>query len=93
MDREQEENEEEEEEDEDEGKEEKEGGRAIADEIRATLVDHVINHGLTMREAGLRVQLNLCSNLQKWEQVCNYLMTILALQWCTVKYVWLHNIA
>ncbi len=41
-----------------EGNEEKEW-RAISDEIRATLVDHVINHGLTMREAGLRVQPNL----------------------------------
>ncbi len=27
----------------------------ISDDIRATLVDHVINHGLTMREAGQRV--------------------------------------
>ncbi len=24
----------------------------ISDDIRATLVDHVINHGLIMREAG-----------------------------------------
>lgn len=31
----------------------------ISDEIRATVVDHVVNHGLTMREAGLRVQPNL----------------------------------
>lgn len=31
----------------------------ISDEIRATLVDHVVNHGLTMREAGQRVQPNL----------------------------------
>lgn len=29
------------------------GGRP--NEIRATLVDHVLNHGLTMREAGQRV--------------------------------------
>ncbi|XP_038160244.1 uncharacterized protein LOC119796019 [Cyprinodon tularosa] len=40
------------------------GGRGrprtiISDEIRATLVDHVVNHGLTMREAGQRVQPNL----------------------------------
>ena len=37
-------------------------GRArniISDDIRATLVDHVINHGLTMREAGQRVHPNL----------------------------------
>ena len=27
----------------------------ISDDIRATLVDHVINHGLTIREAWLRV--------------------------------------
>ena len=31
----------------------------MSDEIRATLVDHVVNHGLTLREAGLRVQSNL----------------------------------
>lgn len=37
----------------------RQGRRAISDEIRATLVDHVINHGLTMREAGLRIQPNL----------------------------------
>ncbi len=31
----------------------------LCNEIRATIVDHVINHGLTLREAGLRVQPNL----------------------------------
>ncbi|XP_039623835.1 uncharacterized protein LOC120538391 [Polypterus senegalus] len=31
----------------------------IFDDIRATLVDHVINHGLTMREAGQRVHPHL----------------------------------
>lgn len=31
----------------------------ICDDIRATLVDHVINHGLTMREAGQRVHPHL----------------------------------
>ena len=31
----------------------------ISDDIRATLVDHVINLGLTMREAGQRVHPNL----------------------------------
>lgn len=31
----------------------------ISDEIRATLVDHVVNHGLTMKEAGQRVQPHL----------------------------------
>lgn len=31
----------------------------ISDEIRATVIDHVLVHGLTMREAGLRVQPNL----------------------------------
>ncbi|XP_045560151.1 uncharacterized protein [Salmo salar] len=30
----------------------------LSNEMRATLVDHVINHGLTMREAGHRVQPN-----------------------------------
>lgn len=33
--------------------------RHVPDEIRATLVDHVINHGLTMAEAGRRVQPNV----------------------------------
>ncbi len=31
----------------------------ISDDIRAMLVDHVINHGLTMREAGQRVHPHL----------------------------------
>lgn len=31
----------------------------IPDESRATLVDHVINRGLTMEEAGRRVQPNV----------------------------------
>ncbi len=31
----------------------------ISDDISATLVDHVINHGLTMREAGQRVHPHL----------------------------------
>lgn len=32
-------------------------GRAqVSDEIRATVIDHVINHGLSLREAGQRVQ-------------------------------------
>ena len=34
-------------------------GPNLSNEIRATLVDHVVNHGLTLREAGLRVQPNL----------------------------------
>ena len=35
----------------------------ISNEIRATLVDHVINHGLTLREAGQRVQPPTLSHL------------------------------
>ena len=31
----------------------------ISDEIRATIIDHVVVHGLTMRKAELRVQPNL----------------------------------
>ncbi|GAA6076168.1 uncharacterized protein LOC114473168 isoform X1, partial [Tachysurus ichikawai] len=34
-------------------------GPKLTYEIHATLVDHVVNHGLTLREAGLRVQPNL----------------------------------
>lgn len=47
------------------GQERGRGGRRgrqrveISDEIRATVIDHVLVHGLTMREAGLRVQPNL----------------------------------
>lgn len=33
--------------------------RQISNEIRATIIDHVINHGLSMTEAGRRVQPNL----------------------------------
>ncbi|XP_063066069.1 keratin, type I cytoskeletal 9-like [Engraulis encrasicolus] len=34
------------------------GGRnpQVSDEIRATIIDHVVNHGLSLREAGERVQ-------------------------------------
>ena len=35
------------------------GHRRISDDIRATIVDHVVNHGLTMAEAGRRVQPNI----------------------------------
>ena len=31
----------------------------ISDEIRATVVNHMVNHGLTMQEAGQRVQPNI----------------------------------
>ncbi len=33
--------------------------RAVSDEIWATIIDHVINHRLTMAEAGCRVQPNV----------------------------------
>ena len=33
--------------------------RQIPNEIRATVVDHVVNHSLTMAEAGRRVQPNV----------------------------------
>ena len=32
------------------------GSAHVSDEIRATVIDHVINHGLSLREAGQRVQ-------------------------------------
>ncbi len=35
------------------------GHMRVPDETRATLVDHVLNHGLTMAEAGRRVQPNV----------------------------------
>ncbi len=31
----------------------------VPDEIRASYVDHVLNHGLTMAEAGRRMQPNV----------------------------------
>lgn len=34
-------------------------GPNLTQEIRATLIDHVINHGLTLMEAGQRDQPNL----------------------------------
>jgi hypothetical protein len=34
-------------------------GEEDQDEIRATIIDHVVNHGLSLREDGLRVQPNL----------------------------------
>ncbi len=52
----------------------------VPDEIRATLVDHVLNHGLTMAEAGLRMlpnveRTNVSSIILIFfsltEQVCN----------------------
>ena len=35
------------------------GRTSISNEIHATVLDHVLVHGMTMREAGLRVQPNL----------------------------------
>lgn len=31
----------------------------VSDEMRTTVIDHVVNHGLSMRQTGLRVQPNL----------------------------------
>jgi uncharacterized protein with von Willebrand factor type A (vWA) domain len=31
----------------------------VSDEIKATIIDHVVNHVLSLREAGLRVYPNL----------------------------------
>lgn len=42
--------------------EDKQDGRpktVVSKEIRGTIIDHVINHGLSLKEAGLRVQPNL----------------------------------
>ncbi len=83
MDREQEEEEEEEKEDEDEGKEEKEGEPYLM-----RLGQHLLIMWSTTVWPWERLDSQLesiysdvhNSNLQKWEQVCNYLMTILALQ-------------
>ncbi|KAL0146999.1 hypothetical protein M9458_057523 [Cirrhinus mrigala] len=45
------------------GRGRREGGRGRrGGEIRATLIDHVINHGLTLMEAGQRVKPNLSRN-------------------------------
>ncbi|KAK0147795.1 hypothetical protein N1851_012486 [Merluccius polli] len=56
------EEEEEKEEEEEEEEEEERRGPNLTQEIRATLIDHVINHGLTLMEAGQRVQPNLSRN-------------------------------
>ena len=51
----------------------------LSNEIRATLVDHVINHGLTLREAGERVQ-PLASSLfflQYFFSVQSFLFTLM----------------
>ena len=31
----------------------------VSDDIRATIIDHIVNHGLSLRDPGLRVQPNL----------------------------------
>ena len=41
------------------------GHRRISDDIRATIVDHVVNHGLTMAEAGRRVQPNIGRSINR----------------------------
>ncbi len=40
----------------------------VSDEIKATIIDHVVNRGLTLRGVGLRVQPNLQRStvLQLW---------------------------
>ena len=40
-------------------KEDETRGMVVSNEIQATVVDHVLNHGLSMREAGQKVQPNL----------------------------------
>ena len=61
------------------------GGRwhhAVPDAIRATLVDHVVNHGLTMAEAGRRVQPNVprstvSSIIQTFRREDRYVLSLL----------------
>ena len=59
------------------GQERGRGGRRVelSDEILATVIDHVLVHGLTMREAGLLSQfepifcVHHCKDIQRREQV------------------------
>ncbi|MEQ2278473.1 hypothetical protein XENORESO_019306 [Xenotaenia resolanae] len=59
-------------------------------------VDHVINHGLTLREAGLRVQPNLCRFTAASGTMCQSTAllwcrtsfnTIQSLQYCTFHHI------
>lgn len=68
----------------------------VPDEIRATLVDHIVNHGRTMAKAGRRVQPNVWrttvlnhSDFSSTEQVCKKIGTVL--QYCILS-VMLHTI-
>lgn len=79
------------------GQERGRGGRRgrqrveISDEIRATVIDHVLVHGLTMREAGLRVQPNLSrfsvSTVRIFREENRY---SILLYFCNCKFTVLH---
>ncbi len=69
------------------------GGRArqprtiITDEMRATVIDHVIVHGMTMAEAGLRVRPNLsrftvATIIRAFRQHNRYCTLLLSLSQC-----------
>lgn len=52
----------------------------VTDEIRATVIDHVVNHGLSLREAGERVQPNVprstvASIVRIFQQTNRYVFT------------------
>ena len=71
-------------------------GNIISDDIKATLVDHVINHGLTMREAGQRVHPNLSrfkvSDILTGKQVCRQLLTFYSTQTVSRVFAVLYHI-
>lgn len=69
------------------------GHRRMSDEIRATIVDHVVNHGLTMSEPGRWVQPNIerstmSSKMQSFCRENRYVhqRTVILYTYCNASY-------
>ena len=66
---------------------------SVPNQIRATLVDHILNHGLTMAKAGRRVQPNVVRTtvssiipiFLSTEQVCNLTTSTLLHNFCNAS--------